>query len=107
VRRSLPLMVVAEHGHWRRVEDNEGKGGWIHYALLSRTRTILVVEDDVELFAKPAGLSRLIAKLQMGVVGKLIACQADLCQIETIDQAGQSFEGWVHKSSLWGLTKTD
>ena len=107
VRRYLPLKVVAEHGHWRRVEDNEGKGGWIHYALLSRTRTILVVKNDVELFAKPAGLSRLIAKVQSGVVGKLISCQEDLCQIEITDQSGETYEGWVHKTNLWGLTETD
>ena len=107
VRRHLPLKVVAEHGHWRRVEDDQGKGGWIHYALLSRTRTVLVTQDNVEMFAKPAGQSRLIARLQAGVVGKLITCEAELCKLEASDAAGQPFEGWVRKSALWGLTQGD
>jgi len=29
--RNMPLQVVAEHGHWRKVLDFEGAGGWIHY----------------------------------------------------------------------------
>ena len=33
--RDMPLRVTAEFGHWRRVEDNEGQGGWIYYTLLS------------------------------------------------------------------------
>ncbi|HCT32088.1 MAG TPA: aspartyl-trna synthetase, partial [Sulfitobacter sp.] len=37
--RDLPLRITAEHGHWRRVEDRDGMGGWVHYSLLSGTRT--------------------------------------------------------------------
>ncbi|MEM1352796.1 MAG: SH3 domain-containing protein, partial [Pseudomonadota bacterium] len=33
--RDMPLRVTAEHGHWRRVEDPDGQGGWIHYSLIS------------------------------------------------------------------------
>lgn len=107
VRRNMPLKVVAEHGHWRRVEDNEGKGGWIHYALLSRSRSVMITSTDVEMFSKPAGLSRLVAKLQPGVVGKLFGCAKDLCEIETTDQNGKTYTGWVQKSALWGLTEAD
>ncbi len=107
VRRNMPLKVVAEHGHWRRVVDNEGKGGWIHYALLSRSRSVMIIGTDVEMFSKPAGLSRLVAKLQPGVVGKLIDCTKDLCDIETTDQNGKTYTGWVQKSALWGLTEAD
>ncbi|CAN0582077.1 unnamed protein product, partial [Ectocarpus sp. 12 AP-2014] len=27
-RRGMPLMITAEHGHWRRVQDRDGAGGW-------------------------------------------------------------------------------
>ena len=40
----MPLRVVAEFGHWRRVEDKDGAGGWVHYALLSGVRTAIVQE---------------------------------------------------------------
>lgn len=107
VRRNMPLKVIAEHGHWRRVEDSEGKGGWIHYALLSRTRTVMVLRDELEMFAKPAGLSRLVAKLHAGVVGKLISCTDELCEIETRDAEGSIYRGWVHKTGLWGPVDAD
>ena len=48
-RRDMPLKVTAEHGHWRRVEDRDGMGGWIHYSLLSGTRTVVVEKTYVDL----------------------------------------------------------
>ena len=32
-QRNMPLEVTAEFGHWRRVRDREGAGGWVHYSL--------------------------------------------------------------------------
>jgi SH3-like domain-containing protein len=29
-RRDMPLRITAEFGHWRRVEDRDGAGGWVH-----------------------------------------------------------------------------
>lgn len=107
VRRHLPLMVTAEHGHWRRVQDHEGQGGWVHYALLSRSRTVLVLRDDMEMFAKPKGLSRLVAKVNSGVVGKFGGCDEELCLISTEGKDGMSYEGWVARSALWGLKEDD
>ena len=39
----MPLRVTAEHENWRRVEDAEGMGGWVHYILLSGVRTARTV----------------------------------------------------------------
>ena len=39
--RNMPLQVVAEHGHWRKVLDFEGAGGWIHYSLLSGSLSLI------------------------------------------------------------------
>ncbi len=27
-RRNMPLQITAEYGHWRRVVDRDGEGGW-------------------------------------------------------------------------------
>ncbi|MGR3493482.1 MAG: SH3 domain-containing protein, partial [Shimia sp.] len=43
-RRDMPLRITAEHGHWRRVQDRDGMGGWVHYALLSGARSVIVEE---------------------------------------------------------------
>ena len=49
----MPLRVTAEFGHWRRVEDQDGAGGWVHYSLLSGVRTAIVHKDMLDLMAKP------------------------------------------------------
>ena len=41
----MPLRVTAEFGHWRRVEDRDGAGGWVHYSLISGVRTVIVEEE--------------------------------------------------------------
>jgi SH3-like domain-containing protein len=41
-RAGMPLKITAEFENWRRVEDSEGAGGWVHYSLLSGVRTALV-----------------------------------------------------------------
>jgi SH3-like domain-containing protein len=41
-RRDMPLEVIGEYGHWRQVRDRDGATGWVHYALLSGVRTVIV-----------------------------------------------------------------
>ena len=50
-RRNMPLEVTGEHGHWRRVRDRDGQGGWVHYSLLSGARHV-IVETGPDPFAR-------------------------------------------------------
>lgn len=96
--RSMPLRITAEFGHWRRVEDNEGQGGWIHYSLLSGVRTVLVEEDMAALRTRPEPDAPVLAQAQAGVIARLGACEADWCEI-----SADGGDGWVAKSALWGV----
>jgi len=96
--RSMPLKITAEFEHWRRVEDNEGQGGWIYYTMLSGVRTVLVTEGDTELHQGPEDRTQVVARADEGVIGTLGACVPDWCDIKA---GGQ--EGWVRKSQLWGV----
>lgn len=98
-RRSMPLEVTAEHGHWRRVRDREGAGGWVHYALISGVRTVLINADWVDLHVRPDASAPVIARAQRDVVARLGDCTADWCRI-TADR----HKGWVRKTALWGVT---
>ena len=42
LRRGMPLEVVAEHGHWRKVRDVDDATGWIHHAMLRGGRAAVV-----------------------------------------------------------------
>ena len=94
----MPLRVVAEFGHWRRVEDKDGAGGWIHYALLSGVRTALVTQDMVDLRSRPHPDADIVARAEMGAIVRLGECNPGWCRI-----AGGGQRGWVPKTAIWGV----
>ena len=97
-RRDMPLEITAEYGHWRRVRDQEGVGGWIHHSLLSGVRTVLIEQDMLELQVRPHETAAVSAELELGVVARLEECLPDWCRLSV---AG--FRGWAPKSALWGV----
>ncbi len=97
-RRNMPLQVVDEYGHWRRVVDRDGAGGWVHYALLSGQRTVIVEEDMSALRMKPEAETPVTAHVEAGVVARLGACVEDWCRISV-----QGEKGWIPKAALWGV----
>jgi SH3-like domain-containing protein len=97
-RRGMPVMIVAEHGHWRRIVDRDGVGGWVHYALLSGVRTALVEVDMTPLHARPDLGSPVRARAEQGVVGRLRQCRPDWCLLEV-----GGYRGWVETAAIWGV----
>ena len=97
-RRDTPLEITAEHGHWRRVRDRDGAGGWMHYSLLSGVRTVLVEQDMLQMHMHPDPKSLVVAQLEMGVIARISECGRDWCELEV---AGH--DGWVPKTALWGV----
>ncbi len=97
-RRDMPLEVTDEYGHWRRVRDRDGQGGWIHYSLLSGVRTVIVEEDMAALLMKPDPAAPVNARAEAGVIAELDECLPDWCRI-----AAGGYRGWVQKSAIWGV----
>lgn len=97
-RAGMPLMITAEYENWRRVEDAEGAGGWVHYALLSGSRTVLVTLDMAEFHHAPDDGATVVAQAEMGVVGRVLECSIDWCRV-----ALNGPRGWVRKTSIWGV----
>jgi SH3-like domain-containing protein len=97
-RRNMPLRITAEHGHWRRVEDREGFGGWVHYSLISGNRTVMVERDMLTLHARPDATTQVVAALEIGVIAELEKCDPDWCRLRS-----GGYRGWARKSALWGV----
>lgn len=97
-RAGMPLKITAEYENWRRVEDSEGAGGWVHYSLLSGVRTVLVTLDMAELHDDPSDEADVVAQAEMGVVGRILECRPDWCRVSL-----DGTRGWVRTNAVWGV----
>jgi len=96
-RKLYPLEVIGEYDQWRHVRDADGTEGWMHRILLSGKRTALVVRDKTSLHREASALAPEIARLEAGVIGKILECAPDWCRLD-ID----GVRGWVVTTTLWG-----
>ena len=95
---NTPLKITAEHGYWRRVEDVDGQGGWMHYRLLSGVRTVVILAGDTPIRAYPSNASEIFALAERGVISRLGECKPDWCRI-----SGDGYGGWVEKAHVFGV----
>ncbi|WP_255356766.1 SH3 domain-containing protein [Thioclava sp. SK-1] len=94
----MPLRVTAEFGHWRRVEDRDGAGGWVHYSLISGVRTVIIENDMTELKSRPDASASVAALAEAGAILRLGQCTIDWCEI-----SADGADGWVQKTAIWGV----
>jgi SH3-like domain-containing protein len=101
-RAGLPVEITAESDNWRRIRDWEGSEGWVYHSMLSGRRTALVTskakQELIPLFAAADDESRVVARLQAGVVASVRRCTGRWCQI-----SGGGFDGWIAQERLWGV----
>lgn len=93
-----PLRITAEYENWRRVEDYEGMGGWIHFTLLSGVRGIIVTKDMAEFHVLPDAASPVAFQAEAGALAKIMTCSPDWCRVRVDGE-----KGWALKSDFWGV----
>lgn len=102
-RRLLPVIVVEEFENWRQVRTHDGIIGWLHKNMISGIRTFRVVKQTQALKAKPESASADMAKLSIGVVGKISSCDEAWCKV-VVDSADHGpVDGWLSKANLFGV----
>ena len=104
-RAGLPVEVIAESDNWRRVRDSEGADGWVFHSLLSARRTALITpwskgDERVPLYSSNSTGSRAVADLQSGVLGNVLSCDGEWCNVSVDD-----YSGYVQQDKLWGVYK--
>jgi SH3-like domain-containing protein len=102
-RAGLPVEIIAESENWRRVRDSEGADGWVFHSMLSARRTALVApwtkgEGSVPLYDSKSTGSRAVAALQAGVLGNVLSCDGEWCNMSVED-----YSGYVQQDKLWGV----
>jgi len=101
-RKDLPVEIIAEFEHWRRVRDSDGEEGWVYQSLLSGRRTAIVAPwikgKTVPMLHDPKAQASVVALVGPGVIGNVESCSGHWCQLNV-----QGHEGWIQQALLWGV----
>ena len=104
-KRGLPVEIIQEFDNWRKIRDPNGDEGWVHHKLLTGTRTAIVKPWETnketghtDLHSAKDGSSRIIAKIEPGVIVTLNTCDNNWCGVDV-----STFSGFAEKSDLWGV----
>ncbi len=103
-RQKLPVEIIAEYDTWRKVRDWQGTQGWIHQSMLGGRRFIIVTGAKRTVRRQAAVKSAPVARVETGVIGKLIRCPdgENWCEIEIGDH-----KGWLRKVDFWGVHRDE
>jgi len=98
-RKDMPVEIVAQFEHWRRIRDWEGTEGWVQEHMVTGRRTAIVAKGaERPLHQEPDPASAVVARAAPGVVAHLLECRGPWCRIET-----DNLSGWMRRSDLWGV----
>ncbi|MBV1901908.1 MAG: SH3 domain-containing protein [Kordiimonadaceae bacterium] len=97
-RRGHPLEIIEEHGHWRKVRDQDTTEGWILKILLFGPRTAVVRGKTRQLFKDNDLSSKVLLVAEKDVSGKVLKCVGIWCRVE-IDGT----KAWIERRHLWGV----
>lgn len=100
-RKDMPVEITQEFDTWRKIRDFEGTEGWVNRAELGSKRSIIVTGEIRVLHDDPDAAAAPVARLEPGVIGRLLACPsetADWCRIEIGD-----LRGWLKRAEFWGV----
>ena len=100
--KGLPVEIIAEFEHWRRIRDSDGQEGWVYNTLLTGKRTATVAPwrkgSAIGLRQNPQTGENVIANVSAGAVGDVKTCNGAWCQLNI-----KGYEGWIQQTMLWGV----
>lgn len=101
-RARLPVQIIEEFAHWRKIKDYEGANGWVHKNMLEGGRTAMIVDKPQNLYARPEVSDQPVMRAEPTVIGRVRACLPDWCLME---MAGR--DGWIRKADIWGVAREE
>ena len=98
-RKDMPVEIVAQFEHWRRIRDWDGTEGWVQEHMVDGKRYVIVGKGGVRpLYQQPDPASAVVARAEPGVVARLLECRGPLCRVEA-----DEISGWMRRSDIWGV----
>jgi SH3-like domain-containing protein len=97
-REGLPVEVIEEFEHWRKIRDPENTSGWVHKGMLDGTRRVLITGKMQVLRAEADDKAAPVLRAEPEVLAKLVECSKAWCRVQ-IDGR----KGWLRRKALWGV----
>ena len=97
-KKNLPVKLIDNKENWRRIIDSKSNSGWIHWRMLKKINSFIILEDKI-LFYKSSIFSKPILKLQKGRLLIVKKCKKKWCNVKT-----DKYSGWVRTNNIWGKT---
>jgi SH3-like domain-containing protein len=101
-RMNLPVQVVEEFAHWRKIADYEGASGWVHKGMIDGKRTAIMLQKTQTLYAKPDTTSTPIIRAAKLVIAQVHRCEPNWCELEINQRTG-----WIRKADIWGVAQEE
>lgn len=100
-RKHMPMEVVEEFGHWRKLRDEDGDEGWAHKSQLSGNRAVIFKTDSV-LRRYPEADAPPMIRVQKGVLAQVLECDMQWCEVQV-----ESYKSWTAKDAIWGVYRNE
>ncbi len=101
-RKGLPVEIIDEFEHWRKIRDYDGDEGWVFQSLLSGVRAAIIVGDEKIFITKKRpvnGVDHVVETiLEPSVVVTLRKCDNVYCLVDV-----ESYSGWIERKFIWGV----
>lgn len=101
-RQHLPVQIVEEFAHWRKIKDFEGTTGWVQKTQVDGLRTAMIMDKPQNLYPDPEVKRAPIIRAAPHVIATIKECLPDWCQLEI---AGT--RGWIRKADIWGVSREE
>jgi len=98
-KKDMPVEVIAQFEHWRRIRDWDGTIGWVQEHMVAGRRYVVVAKGGARPVYQQADLTAAeVARAEPGVVARLVECRGPMCKVET-----DAVSGWMRRSDIWGV----
>lgn len=101
-RQHLPVQIVEEFAHWRKIKDFEGTTGWVQKTQVDGLRTAMIMDKPQNLYPDPEVKRAPIIRAAPNVIAPIVECLPDWCQLEI---AGT--RGWIRKADIYGVGREE
>lgn len=98
-REGMPVEVIEEFEHWRKIRDIDGTTGWVHKTMLEGSRHVMIQGKEARVVrSEPSEKGRPLLKAEPLVVAPVAECEKNWCRVQLSGR-----KGWIEKKYLFGV----